>query len=94
MVTFGHLCSGGTNSQTSKYLFPCRTRSGRSSAQIIGLVTALCGTLSFTLHYPVWNMFFVWTLIILAGTVVVVIIIIFFFQFITADLQSFIYFQF
>ena len=37
---------------------------------IIGLVTALCGTLSFTLHYPVWNMFFVWTLIILAGTVV------------------------
>ncbi|MBO6097087.1 MAG: MBOAT family protein, partial [Bacteroidales bacterium] len=37
---------------------------------IIGLVTALCGTLSLTLHYPVWNMFFVWTLIILAGTVV------------------------
>ena len=36
---------------------------------IIGLVTALCGTLSFTLHYPVWNMFFVWTLIILVGTV-------------------------
>ena len=37
---------------------------------IITLVTALCGTLSFTLHYPVWNMFFVWTLIILAGTMV------------------------
>ena len=37
---------------------------------IISLVTALCGTLSFTLHYPVWNMFFVWTLIILAGTMV------------------------
>ena len=37
---------------------------------IIGSVTALCGVLSFTLHYPVWNMFFVWTLIILVGTVV------------------------
>ena len=37
---------------------------------IIGLVTALCGTLSLTLHYPVWNLFFVWTLIILAGTMV------------------------
>ena len=37
---------------------------------IIGLTTALCGTLSFTLHYPVWNMFFVWTLILLVGTVV------------------------
>ena len=37
---------------------------------IIGSVTLLCGTLSLTLHYPVWNMFFVWTLIILAGTVV------------------------
>ena len=37
---------------------------------IIGLVTALCGTLSLTLHYPVWNLFFAWTLIILAGTVV------------------------
>ncbi len=37
---------------------------------IIGLTTALCGTLSFTLHYPVWNMFFVWTLIILVGTLV------------------------
>ncbi len=33
-------------------------------------MTALCGTLSFTLHYPVWNMFFVWTLIILVGTLV------------------------
>ncbi len=37
---------------------------------IIGLVTLLCGVLSLTLHYPVWNMFFVWTLIILAGTLV------------------------
>ena len=37
---------------------------------IITLVTALCGTLSLTLHYPVWNMFFVWTLIILVGTAV------------------------
>ena len=37
---------------------------------IISLVTLLCGTLSLTLHYPVWNMFFVWTLIILAGTLV------------------------
>ena len=37
---------------------------------IIGSVTLLCGTLSLTLHYPVWNMFFVWTLIILVGTTV------------------------
>ena len=37
---------------------------------IIGTVTLLCGTLSLTLHYPVWNMFFVWTLIILFGTAV------------------------
>ena len=37
---------------------------------IIGSVTLLCGTLSLTLHYPVWNMFFVWTLIILVGTAV------------------------
>ena len=37
---------------------------------IITLVTALCGTLSLTLHYPVWNMFFVWTLIIWIGTAV------------------------
>ena len=37
---------------------------------IISCVTLLCGTLSLTLHYPVWNMFFVWTLIILAGTAV------------------------
>ena len=41
---------------------------------IIGLVTALCGTLSLTLHYPVWNLFFVWTLIILLGTIVKAII--------------------
>ena len=37
---------------------------------IITLVTALCGTLSLTLHYPVWNMFFVWTIIILVGTLI------------------------
>ena len=37
---------------------------------IIGSVTLLCGVLSLTLHYPVWNLFFVWTLIILAGTAV------------------------
>ena len=37
---------------------------------IITFVTALCGTLSFTLHYPVWNMFFVWTMIIWVGTAV------------------------
>ncbi len=45
-------------------------RSMTQKLGIIGLVTLLCGTLSFTLHYPVWNMFFVWTLIILFGTVV------------------------
>ena len=45
-------------------------RSMGAKLLIIGLVTALCGTLSFTLHYPVWNMFFVWTLMILVGTVV------------------------
>ena len=37
---------------------------------ILGSVTLLCGTLSLTLHYPVWNMFFVWTLIILVGTAI------------------------
>ncbi len=37
---------------------------------IIGAVTALCGIFSLTLHYPVWNMFFAWTLVILAGTLV------------------------
>ena len=45
-------------------------RSMGAKLLIIGLVTLLCGTLSFTLHYPVWNMFFVWTLILLFGTVV------------------------
>ena len=45
-------------------------RSMGAKLLIIGLVTLLCGTLSFTLHYPVWNMFFVWTLILLVGTVV------------------------
>ena len=37
---------------------------------IISCVTVLCGTLSLTLHYPVWNMFFVWTLIRLVGTAI------------------------
>ena len=37
---------------------------------IITFVTALCFTLSRVTHYPVWNMFFVWTLIIWVGTVV------------------------
>ena len=37
---------------------------------IISFVTALCFTLSRVTHYPVWNMFFVWTLIIWVGTVV------------------------
>ena len=37
---------------------------------IISLVTALCGALSLTLRYPVWNMFFVWTLILFTGTAV------------------------
>ena len=45
-------------------------RTMRVKVLIITLVTLLCGTLSLTLHYPVWNMFFVWTLIILAGTLV------------------------
>ena len=45
-------------------------RSMRVKLLIIGAVTAFCGTLSLTLHYPVWNLFFVWTLIILAGTAV------------------------
>ena len=37
---------------------------------IIGGVTLLCGVLSHVTHYPVWNLFYVWTLIILAGTAV------------------------
>ena len=37
---------------------------------IIGTVTLLCFGLSRVTRYPVWNMFFVWTLVILAGTVV------------------------
>ena len=37
---------------------------------IISAVTLLCGTLSLTLRYPVWNMFFVWTLILLSGTLI------------------------
>jgi Ca2+/Na+ antiporter len=41
---------------------------------IISLVTLLCGVLSLTLHYPVWNLFFVWTLILLVGTVVKVLV--------------------
>ncbi|MBO4340740.1 MAG: MBOAT family protein [Bacteroidales bacterium] len=50
-------------------------RSMRVKVLIISLVTLLCGTLSLTLHYPVWNMFFVWTLIILVGTVIKAIVI-------------------
>ena len=45
-------------------------RSMKVKVLIITLVTALCGTLSLTLHYPVWNLFFVWTLILWFGTVV------------------------
>jgi len=41
---------------------------------IISSVTLLCGFLAHFTRYPVWNMFFVWTLIILIGTVVKVII--------------------
>ena len=35
---------------------------------IIGLTTLLCLALALFTHYPVWNLFFVWTLILLAGT--------------------------
>jgi len=45
-------------------------RSMGAKVLIIGAVTLLCGALSFGLHYPVWNLFFVWTLIILVGTAV------------------------
>ena len=37
---------------------------------IIGSVTLLCFLLAHFTGYPVWNLFFVWTLIILVGTVV------------------------
>ncbi len=37
---------------------------------IISTVTLLCFVLSRTTHYPVWNLFFVWTLIIWLGTAV------------------------
>ena len=37
---------------------------------IISVVTLTCFTLSHVTHYPVWNMFYVWTLIIWAGTAV------------------------
>ena len=37
---------------------------------IISSVTALCFALAWGTGYPVWNLFFVWTLIILVGTVV------------------------
>ena len=37
---------------------------------IISTVTALCFALAWGTGYPVWNLFFVWTLIILVGTVV------------------------
>ena len=45
-------------------------RSMRVKLLIIGAVTLLCFVLSSTTHYPVWNLFFVWTLIILVGTAV------------------------
>ena len=41
---------------------------------IISFVTLLCGALAGFTGYPVWNMFFVWTLIILIGTVIKTII--------------------
>ena len=37
---------------------------------IIGLTSLLCMALAFFTHYPVWNLFFVWTLILLLGTLV------------------------
>ncbi|MBR4775268.1 MAG: MBOAT family protein [Bacteroidales bacterium] len=37
---------------------------------IISIITALCFALAYYTGYPVWNLFFVWTLIILVGTVV------------------------
>ena len=49
-------------------------RSMGAKVGIITFVTLLCLTLSRTTHYPVWNMFFVWTLIIWIGTVVKMII--------------------
>ena len=45
----------------------------RSMAAKVGIITfftLLCFILSRTTHYPVWNMFFVWTLIIWVGTVI------------------------
>ena len=45
-------------------------RSMQVKLLIIGSVTLLCFILSRTTHYPVWNLFFVWTLIILVGTLV------------------------
>ena len=45
-------------------------RSMGAKVGIISFFTLLCFILSRTTHYPVWNMFFVWTLIIWVGTVV------------------------
>jgi D-alanyl-lipoteichoic acid acyltransferase DltB (MBOAT superfamily) len=46
------------------------TRSNLVKMLIITFFTLLCGVLSRTTHYPVWNLFFVWTLIIWAGTAI------------------------
>ena len=43
-------------------------RSMEVKVLIIGLTTLLCLALALFTHYPVWNLFFVWTLILLAGT--------------------------
>ncbi len=45
-------------------------RSTGAKLGIITFVTLLCLVLSLTTHYPVWNMFFVWTLIIWGGTII------------------------
>ena len=37
---------------------------------IITLVTATCFGLAHYTHYPVWNMFYVWTLVIFVGTLI------------------------
>ena len=45
-------------------------RSMGAKLGIISFFTMLCFILSRTTHYPVWNMFFVWTLIIWIGTLI------------------------
>ena len=45
-------------------------RSMGAKLGIISFFTLLCFILSRTTHYPVWNMFFVWTLIIWIGTLI------------------------